>query len=190
MFPQLAASNSGHAKDGWIHEASWRKQEIDLVTFAGPAHQDVQKYQVKMTRDENGVPADVTMRWQEVTYKIDSDGNMILEEFGMKIEESRVTRKACIRTIRSTMHQERDMRVRDLTESIGVALDRAAPAGWTRVALTVLASVLAYDFAAATTTRRGRASCLTAPRRTRSVTGGRILPRPPGSRRRSGTASG
>jgi hypothetical protein len=91
MFPQMAASNSGHAKDGWIHEASWRKQEIDLATFAGAKHQDVQNYQVKMTRGENGVPAEVTMRWQQVTYRVDSAGNPLLDEFGMKIEESRIT---------------------------------------------------------------------------------------------------
>jgi hypothetical protein len=54
------------------------------------------------------------------------------------------------------MDQERHMRMRDMTESIGIALNRAAPAGWTRVALTVLASVLAYDFAAEVRMADGR----------------------------------
>lgn len=85
MYGQMAGSNSGNARDGWIHEASWRRQETDLSAFASAPHQDVRNYQVRMTRAESGVPDAVTMRWQEVTYRTGPDGNLV--------EETRVTKE-------------------------------------------------------------------------------------------------
>jgi len=93
MYGQMAGSNSGNARDGWIHDASWRRQEKDLNSFAGVPHQDVQNYQVRMTRTESGVPDAVTMRWQEVTYKTGPDGKPLHDAGGNLIEESRVTKE-------------------------------------------------------------------------------------------------
>ncbi|WIX81962.1 hypothetical protein QRX50_14945 [Amycolatopsis carbonis] len=92
MHPQMAASNSGNYRDGWIHEASWRNQETALGKFANTEGQDIQNYQVAMHGDTNGVPESVTMRWQEVVYKTDANGHVVLEN-GKSVEISRVTKE-------------------------------------------------------------------------------------------------
>ncbi|WP_394359373.1 hypothetical protein [Amycolatopsis sp. SB7-3] len=93
MHPQMAASNSGHYKDGWIHEASWRAQEAELGKFADGPGQKIENYQVRMEGDSNGVPENVTMRWQEVVHKVDDQGNLVLGPDGKPVELSRVTRQ-------------------------------------------------------------------------------------------------
>lgn len=92
MHPQMAASNSGNNKDGWIHAASWRAQEIELGQVSKHPHQDVHNYQVRMERGPDGVPSAVTMRWQEVTYQLGPDGK-VLEDANGKIVESVVTKE-------------------------------------------------------------------------------------------------
>src|SRR5262249_11898207 len=69
MFPQMSASNSGNNRDGWVNAASWRAQEEYLRDFGGADNHAVQNYQVRMERGPDGVPTEVTMRWQEVTYQ-------------------------------------------------------------------------------------------------------------------------
>ncbi|WP_410649848.1 hypothetical protein [Amycolatopsis sp. cmx-4-54] len=93
MHPQMAASNSGHYKDGWIHEASWRAQEAELGKFADGPGQKIENYQVRMEGDSNGVPENVTMRWQEVVHKVDGQGDLVLGPDGKPVELSRVTRQ-------------------------------------------------------------------------------------------------
>ncbi|ATE54111.1 PPE domain-containing protein [Actinosynnema pretiosum] len=67
MFAQMNASNSGHNREGWVYDASWRSFEKDLAAFDAAPGQRISNYQVEMERQENGVPAQVTMRWtQEV----------------------------------------------------------------------------------------------------------------------------
>ncbi|QYN22895.1 hypothetical protein [Amycolatopsis sp. DSM 110486] len=92
MHPQMAASNSGNYRDGWIHEASWRNQETELGKFANTEGQDIQNYQVAMHGESNGVPESVTMRWQEVVYKTDANGHVVVEN-GKPVEISRVTKE-------------------------------------------------------------------------------------------------
>ncbi|WP_329790156.1 hypothetical protein V1227_39375 [Lentzea sp. DG1S-22] len=93
MHPQMAASNSGNIRDGWVHAASWREKENYLVEFASKEHQDVQNYQVRATRGADGVPDEVTMRWQEVTYEVDANGKPKLDADGNKIVENVVTKE-------------------------------------------------------------------------------------------------
>jgi hypothetical protein len=92
MHPQMASSNSGNYRDGWIHEASWRKQEEDLVAFAKVEGQDIRNYQVRMTRDADGVPSNVTMRWQEVVYQRDANGSIVMAD-GKPVVESTVMKE-------------------------------------------------------------------------------------------------
>ncbi|RKT55132.1 hypothetical protein [Saccharothrix australiensis] len=93
MHPQMAASNSGNYKDGWTNAASWRAQEVELKNFAEAPGQDIRNYQVRMQRDADGVPGEVTMRWQEVTYKTDANGQPLLDENNRKIVDSVVTKE-------------------------------------------------------------------------------------------------
>ncbi|MFC3451005.1 hypothetical protein [Amycolatopsis speibonae] len=93
MHPQMAGSNSGNYKDGWIYDASWRAQEVELGKFAGGPGQEIENYQVRMEGDSNGVPENVTMRWQEVVYKVDGNGDIVPGPDGKPIEVSRVTRQ-------------------------------------------------------------------------------------------------
>ncbi|MEC3955031.1 alpha/beta hydrolase [Nocardia sp. CDC153] len=93
MHPQMAASNSGNRKDGWVHEASWRAKENQLVAFAKEEHQEIRNYQVKMTREADGVPSDVIMRWQEVTYVRNGDGSVHLDVDGKPVVQSVVTKE-------------------------------------------------------------------------------------------------
>ncbi|MFE3222517.1 alpha/beta hydrolase [Nocardia sp. NPDC059228] len=93
MHPQMAASNSGNRKDGWMHEASWRAKENQLVAFANEEYQDIRNYQVKMTREADGVPSDVIMRWQEVTYVRNGDGRVHLDVDGKPVVQSVVTKE-------------------------------------------------------------------------------------------------
>ncbi|MEV6095093.1 ADP-ribosyltransferase [Nocardia sp. NPDC051981] len=93
MHPQMAASNSGNDRDGWVHAASWRAKENQLVEFASQDHQDIRNYQVKMIREADGVPASVVMRWQEVTYARNSDGTVQLGLNGKPVVESVVTKE-------------------------------------------------------------------------------------------------
>jgi len=89
MHPQMAASNSGHYKDSWIHDASWRAQEAELGKFDGVPGQKVENYQVRMEGDSNGIPENVVMRWQEVKYAVDANGDLLPGP----VEVSRVTRQ-------------------------------------------------------------------------------------------------
>lgn len=93
MHPQMAASNSGNFRDGWVHDASWRAQEKELGAFAKEPHQDIHNYQVRMERGEDGVPSEVIMRWQEVTYERGPDGSVVLDENGDKKIQSVVTKE-------------------------------------------------------------------------------------------------
>ncbi|MFD7841561.1 alpha/beta hydrolase [Nocardia sp. NPDC059764] len=93
MHPQMAASNSGNNRDGWVHAASWRAKENQLVAFAREEHQDIRDYQVKMTREVDGVANEVVMRWQEVTYARNDDGSVRLGFDGNPIVESVVTKE-------------------------------------------------------------------------------------------------
>ncbi|MEU4746205.1 hypothetical protein AB0G02_37890, partial [Actinosynnema sp. NPDC023658] len=77
MFGQMNASNSGHNRDGWVNAASWRAQEQALARFHSPPTQQIEQYQVEMTRRSDGLPEEVTMRWREVTYE--SDGVTVKE---------------------------------------------------------------------------------------------------------------
>ncbi|WP_188317097.1 hypothetical protein [Solihabitans fulvus] len=65
MFPQMNASNSGHDKDGWINAASWRRQEEELASYGKTPGCSIDQLEVRMTRREDGVPAEVTMRWTQ-----------------------------------------------------------------------------------------------------------------------------
>ena len=65
MHGQMNASNSGHNKDGWTHEASWRAQESALADFDRLPGCSVDQVQVKMTRRADGLPEEVTMRWTQ-----------------------------------------------------------------------------------------------------------------------------
>ncbi|AXX29973.1 DNA/RNA non-specific endonuclease [Actinosynnema pretiosum subsp. pretiosum] len=65
MFGQMNASNSGHYRDGWVHDASWRAREKVLAAFDKQPGQRISNYQVEMVRQDNGVPSHVTMRWTE-----------------------------------------------------------------------------------------------------------------------------
>ncbi|WP_409490541.1 hypothetical protein [Amycolatopsis sp. cmx-11-12] len=89
MHPQMAASNSGHYKDSWIHDASWRAQEAELGKFDAVPGQKVENYQVRMEGESNGIPENVVMRWQEVVYAVDGQGNLLPGP----VEVSRVTRQ-------------------------------------------------------------------------------------------------
>lgn len=93
MHPQMAASNSGNERDGWVHAASWRAKENQLVEFSKQDGQDVRNYQVKMTRDADGVPDAVVMRWQEVTYARNPDGSVKLGPDGKPEVESVVAKE-------------------------------------------------------------------------------------------------
>ncbi|WP_433273688.1 hypothetical protein ACQPZF_19730 [Actinosynnema sp. CS-041913] len=93
MHPQMAASNSGNYKDGWTNAASWRAQEVELARFSEVASQDIRNYQVRMQRDADGVPGEVTMRWQEVTYKTGPDGAPLVDANDKKIVDSVVTKE-------------------------------------------------------------------------------------------------
>ncbi|MEV4145377.1 hypothetical protein AB0J40_17020 [Amycolatopsis sp. NPDC049691] len=94
MHSQMAASNSGNNRDGWIHDASWRKQEVELGRYADHPGQEIENYQVRTEGDlGNGVPANVTMRWQEVQYQVDADGEIVKGADGKPIELSRVTKE-------------------------------------------------------------------------------------------------
>jgi hypothetical protein len=90
MHPQMAASNSGNYRDGWIHEASWRKQEESLRDFQAVAGHEIENYQVEMRGESNGVPENVVMRWQQVEYELDVDGNRTYDADG-NVREKRVT---------------------------------------------------------------------------------------------------
>ncbi|MBB5852814.1 hypothetical protein ACFQ05_05915 [Amycolatopsis umgeniensis] len=89
MHPQMAASNSGHYRDSWIHDASWRAQEAELGKFDEVPGQKVENYQVRMEGESNGIPENVVMRWQEVVYAVDGQGNLLPGP----VEVSRVTRQ-------------------------------------------------------------------------------------------------
>ncbi|EMD26309.1 WXG100-like domain-containing protein [Amycolatopsis azurea] len=93
MHPQMAASNSGHYRDGWIHDASWRAQEAELGKFADVPGQKIENYQVRMEGSSNGIPENTTMRWQEVVHQVDAQGNVVHGPDGKPIELSRVTRQ-------------------------------------------------------------------------------------------------
>ncbi|MER6665495.1 hypothetical protein ABT256_13205, partial [Amycolatopsis japonica] len=93
MHPQMAGSNSGNYKDGWIYDASWRAQEVELGKFADRPGQEIENYQVRMEGDSNGVPENVTMRWQEVVYKVDENGDLVPGPDGKPIELSRETKQ-------------------------------------------------------------------------------------------------
>lgn len=93
MYPQMAASNSGNDRDGWTHAASWRAKEIALAAFAAVPNQEVRNYQVSMIRDSDGVPAEVLMRWQEVTYRLGPDGSVQIDPLGTPVVESIVTKQ-------------------------------------------------------------------------------------------------
>jgi hypothetical protein len=94
MHSQMAASNSGNNRDGWIHDASWRRQEVALGEYAAHPGQEIENYQVRTTGElPGGVPAEVTMRWQKVTYEIDAEGNLVHGPDGKPIEVSRETQE-------------------------------------------------------------------------------------------------
>lgn len=93
MHGQMAASNSGNARDGWFHDPSWRAKENELVEFSRQDHQDIQNYQVRATREADGVPTEVTMRWQEVTYARNADGSVQLGPDNKPIVENVVTKE-------------------------------------------------------------------------------------------------
>lgn len=93
MHGQMAASNSGNAKDGWVHEASWRAKEIELAKFASEDHQEIRNYQVRATRDVDGVPSEVVMRWEEVTYRRNEEGTVETDSNGQPLIESVVTKE-------------------------------------------------------------------------------------------------
>lgn len=88
MHPQMAASNSGNYRDGWVHDASWRKMEKDLGAISRSEGQDIRNYQVRMNRGADGVPPSVEVRWQEVTYRCGPDGKPLTDADGNKIVES------------------------------------------------------------------------------------------------------
>ncbi|MGW5747051.1 hypothetical protein [Amycolatopsis sp. NPDC003861] len=94
MHSQMAASNSGNNRDGWIHDASWRRQEVALGEYAARPGHEIENYQVRTTGElPGGVPAEVTMRWQKVTYEVDADGELVLDANGKPIELSRETQE-------------------------------------------------------------------------------------------------
>jgi hypothetical protein len=93
MHGQMAGSNSGNAKDGWFHAPSWRAKESELVEFSSQPHQDVQNYQVRTTREADGVPTEVTMRWQEVTYARNADGSVQIGPDNKPVVENVVTKE-------------------------------------------------------------------------------------------------
>ncbi|WP_446226568.1 hypothetical protein ACTWPB_08960 [Nocardia sp. IBHARD005] len=93
MHGQMAASNSGNMRDGWVHEASWRAKEVELAEFSSADHQDVRNYQVRTVRDADGVPSEVVMRWQEVTYARDPDGSVRMGPGNEPVVESVVTKE-------------------------------------------------------------------------------------------------
>lgn len=94
MHSQMAASNSGNNRDGWIHDASWRAQEVELGRYAERPGQEIENYQVRTDGElPGGIPRSVTMRWQKVTYEIDADRNLVLGPDGKPIEVSRETQE-------------------------------------------------------------------------------------------------
>ncbi|MEU3620850.1 hypothetical protein [Amycolatopsis coloradensis] len=93
MHPQMAASNSGNYRDGWVHEASWRAQEVELGRYAERPGHEIENYQVRTEGDSNGVPENVTMRWQEVVYEVDDQGIPVPGPDGKPVELSRVTKQ-------------------------------------------------------------------------------------------------
>ncbi|MFF2554733.1 hypothetical protein ACFVUS_27280 [Nocardia sp. NPDC058058] len=93
MHPQMAASNSGNARDRWIHAASWRAKEDQLIAFAAVEYQSIGNYQVKMIRRHDGVPDEVVMRWQEITYERNRDGGVRCDDDGKPVVESVVTKE-------------------------------------------------------------------------------------------------
>jgi hypothetical protein len=94
MHSQMAASNSGNYRDGWVHEASWRAQEVELGRYADHPGQEIENYQVRTEGEvRDGVPENVTMRWQQVEYQVDGQGHIVLGADGEPIELSRVTKE-------------------------------------------------------------------------------------------------
>ena len=94
MHSQMAASNSGNNRDGWIHDASWRRQEVALGEYAAHPGQEIENYQVRTSGElPGGIPAEVTMRWQKVTYELDAEGHLVLGPDGKPVELTRETQE-------------------------------------------------------------------------------------------------
>ncbi|MER7016109.1 hypothetical protein ABT324_32175, partial [Saccharopolyspora sp. NPDC000359] len=64
MFPQMAASNSGHNREGMTNEASWRNLE-DYLSSAHQRNATIDRIEVHAPRDPDGIPTTVTYRWLE-----------------------------------------------------------------------------------------------------------------------------
>lgn len=65
MFPQMAASNSGHNREGMTVEASWRSLERYLAEHAKTPGCSVDRVEVVAERDRDGIPTEVLYRWIE-----------------------------------------------------------------------------------------------------------------------------
>lgn len=64
MFPQMAASNSGHNREGMTNRASWRNLE-DYLSSAHDRGSTIDRIEVLAPREADGIPTNVTYRWLE-----------------------------------------------------------------------------------------------------------------------------
>ncbi|WP_410620556.1 hypothetical protein [Amycolatopsis sp. cmx-8-4] len=64
MHGQMAASNSGHARDGWDPPETWRRQEEQLASYHNPPDREVELLQVSTPRRADGLSEEDVMRWR------------------------------------------------------------------------------------------------------------------------------
>ncbi|MGW3959325.1 hypothetical protein ACWED2_05850 [Amycolatopsis sp. NPDC005003] len=64
MHGQMAASNSGHARDGWEPAETWRRQEEQLAAYHNPPDRVVELLQVSTPRRADGLSEEDVMRWR------------------------------------------------------------------------------------------------------------------------------
>ncbi|MGW4519958.1 hypothetical protein [Amycolatopsis sp. NPDC004378] len=64
MHGQMAASNSGHARDGWDPPETWRRQEEQLAAYHNPPDREVELLQVSTPRRADGLSEEDVMRWR------------------------------------------------------------------------------------------------------------------------------